>query len=455
MEPLERLSEAIIDILKNFSLEKRVLTSAALKEAISSHEDLISLIHPISERISNKPDAVKHPFEYPAPATLPGPESGISAGTESLEFLRGAFLKILESLGPVITGGYENQFRDLQKEIRDCKSLVSLSGLGEPISDMMSELIDEAVGRMAYSNEFLVELSKDLYKMEEQLCRYHDLNRETHQSGVQFHSELLSHTEDMHRTLNSGEALADIRHRITAKLSTISKAVEGKSQADEARLREADLKIAELESNLKAHNQEIVNMRERADSLEKEVLLDELTQISNRRAYELQIRENLRRYQRNGEHFSLILMDVDHFKKVNDEYGHKAGDKCLKEIAKLIKASLRRTDFLARYGGEELIAILHGSNVANAVKVAEKIRARIEHTRFCFQDRIIPITISLGVTEALPGDNNPELPFIRVDDAMYRAKRAGRNRVFEVLDPPIPKIAGSELPSLASGSVMS
>ena len=206
----------------------------------------------------------------------------------------------------------------------------------------------------------------------------------------EFHNDLLSHTDDMHRAFDSGKSLQDIRHLITSKLNTISKAIEIKRESDDARLQEADTKIAELQNNLRTYKQEILQVRERSESLEKEVLLDALTQINNRRAYDLQIRENLRRYHRNGEQFSLILMDIDHFKKVNDDYGHKAGDKCLKEIAKLIKSSLRQSDFLARYGGEELIAILHGSDAGSARNVAEKIRRRIEKTRFYYQDEIIP-----------------------------------------------------------------
>lgn len=122
-------------------------------------------------------------------------------------------------------------------------------------------------------------------------------------------------------------------------------------------------------------------------------------------------------------------MDVDNFKRVNDTYGHKAGDKCLKELAKLIKSSLRQSDFLARYGGEELIAILHKCDSASARNVAEKIRRRIEPTRFSYRDETIPVTISLGVTEVIPSDTEPETPFIRVDEAMYQAIKDGRNRV--------------------------
>ncbi len=282
---------------------------------------------------------------------------------------------------------------------------------------------------IAISNDFLVELSKDLYKIEEDLfsCRNH--NRETYNLSSEFHDDLLLHTEDMSHVLNVGNSFEETSHLITSKLSVITKAVDVKRQEDEVRLLEADKKIEELQNNVKTYNQEILQVRERADALEKEVLLDELTQVSNRRAYDLRIIDTLRRYHRDGVPFSLIVIDIDHFKRINDSYGHSAGDKCLQEIAKLIKDSFRKTDFFARYGGEEFIAVLDGSNAKDAQNVAEKIRYRIEKARFCYHEQIIPVTISVGVTEVMRSDTDAEVCFFRADEALYQAKKDGRNRV--------------------------
>ena len=139
--------------------------------------------------------------------------------------------------------------------------------------------------------------------------------------------------------------------------------------------------------------------------------------------------ESIRDYHRTGQFFSLILIDVDHFKDVNDRLGHRAGDKCLQELAKLVGSCVRKTDFLARYGGEELMVILPGSLAEDARKVAEKIRARIDKTRFDYQNEVIRLTVSLGVTQIQPTDTDPEKPFLRVDKAMYNSKREGRNKV--------------------------
>jgi len=337
----------------------------------------------------------------------------------------------------MIKDDYEDRYSELQNKIDACDSLLPLGQLGEQISQMVGDLINNAIERVDYSNAFLVDLGKDLYRMEEQLASYQYHREEGSHISNEFHDNLLSHADDMHHVVNSSTNMADIRNVITSKLNIISTAIESKRELDGVRGLESDARITELQNDLSTYKDEILKVRERSEVLEQEILLDALTQINNRRAYDLQIRESLRRYRRNGEQFSLILIDIDHFKKVNDEYGHKAGDKCLREIARLIRSSLRQSDFFARYGGEELIAILHGSNAANGFTIAEKIRRRIEMTRFHYQDQVIPITISLGVTEVMPSDKDPETPFIRVDQAMYGAKRDGRNRVHVITDLPI------------------
>ena len=121
--------------------------------------------------------------------------------------------------------------------------------------------------------------------------------------------------------------------------------------------------------------------------------------------------------------------DIDHFKSINDQYGHWAGDKCLKEIIKRIKPILRETDFLARWGGEEFIILFPGTDIENATGVAERLRKTIENTRFLYHKQEIGITVSIGVTQAQASDHGQESIFNRVDKAMYEAKKKGRNRV--------------------------
>jgi len=114
---------------------------------------------------------------------------------------------------------------------------------------------------------------------------------------------------------------------------------------------------------------------------------------------------------------------------VNDRFGHWAGDKCLKELIKRIRPMLRETDFLARWGGEEFVILFPGIDLDNASGVAERLRRAIENTRFLYHKQEIGVTVSVGVTEVRPEDQNLEMIFNRTDKAMYDAKKKGRNTV--------------------------
>jgi len=123
----------------------------------------------------------------------------------------------------------------------------------------------------------------------------------------------------------------------------------------------------------------------------------------------------------------LVMWDVDHFKRINDRFGHKAGDKVLRTIAHVLADNVRETDFVARYGGEEFIQLMTGSSLEECLPVVEKLRSAIEATGFHFRDERVTITASCGMT-VYRDDDTPDQCFERADKAMYRAKHAGRNR---------------------------
>jgi len=437
MEPLKVLAEAVIDTLKKFSSKnkKRPLTSANLMEAFSAREEILSLFDRRFNVSINKDGQVSSAQgKESADCSLTEAGTTNQSNIESLLEARKVFVKILDGLEPLIRDDHGNRFFELQKEVNECESFLPLCLLGERIADIVAELIDQAVERIDIANDFLLELNKDLYYMERELLTYQVYNRETHQISCDFHDDLLSHTGDMHRAFDLNKSIHDIRSLIVSKLDMISKVIEVKRKSDEVRQLEADNKIVELQNNIVNYKNEIQEVRKKSESLEKEVLLDDLTQINNRRAYDLEIKKNLKHYRRKGNRFSLLLIDVDDFKNVNDGYGHKAGDRCLKEVAQLVKSSLRESDFLARFGGDELIAILHGCDAGSARDVAEKIRDGIEKTRFYYLGEVIRVTTSVGVTEVMPSDSDPGITFVRVDEAMYRAKKGGRNRVHVITD---------------------
>lgn len=191
----------------------------------------------------------------------------------------------------------------------------------------------------------------------------------------------------------------------------------------EARLAELQAEVQELREESEQARQRIIDQRDK-------LLRDSLTGIANREAYEIRLSDEYKRWKRYQRPLSLVVADIDLFKQVNDSYGHAAGDRVLKIVAKLMSKQLRESDFIARYGGEEFVFLLPETDVPAATLAVEKVRAAIASSPFNFNKQPVPITCSFGIAE-FAGEDQPEQVFERADKALYRAKDGGRNR-FEV-----------------------
>jgi len=157
--------------------------------------------------------------------------------------------------------------------------------------------------------------------------------------------------------------------------------------------------------------------------------IDTLTGLVNRRTVARAV-DDAMAYVRGGGNYAMLLLDVDHFKSINDLLGHQAGDRALARIGAILTESVRDGDLAGRFGGEEFIVIMRDADRERALGVAERLRAAIEASGIHYADGR-PITISIGVTYARPGDVSSEAVFERADRALYRAKNTGRNRVIE------------------------
>ncbi|WP_231701710.1 GGDEF domain-containing protein [Halopseudomonas salegens] len=161
--------------------------------------------------------------------------------------------------------------------------------------------------------------------------------------------------------------------------------------------------------------------------LEKLATEDALTGIANRRSFDEKLMELWHAFQRTQRPFSCLILDIDHFKQVNDVHGHALGDQVLRELAGVLHDQVRVTDVLARYGGEEFALLLPETLAQpDALAVAEKIRETVENSRFVADLRI---TVSIGLSQVRAEDEALDKLFERADEALYRAKHQGRNRV--------------------------
>ncbi|MHB8742734.1 MAG: GGDEF domain-containing protein [Sulfuricaulis sp.] len=196
----------------------------------------------------------------------------------------------------------------------------------------------------------------------------------------------------------------------------------------------ADVKVTESNKMLLQQAEELQNINE---ELQRQSVTDALTGLYNRRYFEDVLATELALAIRHGEHNSLLMIDIDHFKQINDTHGHHAGDQVLVEIADVLASKLRKTDMLCRLGGEEFILLCRRVNKEESMIVAEKIRRSIETHYFTADSGVrIAVTVSIGVA-TLPGDCATETVDAYVhhaDLALYRSKALGRNRVFHHAD---------------------
>lgn len=173
------------------------------------------------------------------------------------------------------------------------------------------------------------------------------------------------------------------------------------------------------------------------EQLQRQGMEDTLTQVHNRRSFDIEFAKELERAFRQQTPLSCLFVDIDHFKHINDSYGHAAGDQCLRKVAQLISNELRKTDLLARYGGEEFVALLPHCHQEEAYTIAERVRLAVaNHPMMLDADNAIPLTVSIGLTTWQPNrENREQLPvagdtiLATADKAMYQAKRLGRNQV--------------------------
>lgn len=170
-------------------------------------------------------------------------------------------------------------------------------------------------------------------------------------------------------------------------------------------------------------------------TLKKEIITDPLMGIFNRRFLECRLKEEIKRANRIGQPLSIFILDIDYFKSINDSYGHQAGDQLLKELAKILIRSLRESDLVVRYGGDEVLCILPNTNTVSTHDLAERVRQFVEKFKIVLPGKredhqlTINFTVSIGVAGFCQQDLSYEQLVKNADQALYLAKKTGRNRV--------------------------
>jgi diguanylate cyclase len=232
---------------------------------------------------------------------------------------------------------------------------------------------------------------------------------------------------DIRSVVNGLGDLGELGSSIRDHLTLIVQAMEHYQKCEIAREQRLAEQLQVMQTRLNEMETEASQARQIIEDQKSRATQDHLTGLPNRGAYQVRLDEELSRRSRMGGTLSIIIADVDYFKRINDDYGHLAGDKVLQLLASTLRKNLRTMDFIARYGGEEFVILLPETNAQEAMSVAEKLRSKIEACPFNFRSERLVITMSFGVSEFHTLEAS-ETVFDRADKALYKAKKEGRNQ---------------------------
>ena len=380
---------------------------------------------------ANAPTAAVAPVAVATPAPAPAPQSPQTApaSTTTVQALRwsetcdavGLLLRRLsmdETPDPISTS--------LIEQLPTVDSDTALAKVLTHAADILRERAEHLARQRDEATSLLAQVTTRLEEVATYLSSSSDDRRTTLGDAESLNSHVMTEVRELTRDVQVASDLAPLQRMVGARLEVLANHVKDFRAREESRFLEHSertqkmtARVAELEAQTKDLHRNLHLERSRAR-------LDPLTGVANRVSFDERLQEEIERFARFRSPVSVLIWDIDHFKAVNDNFGHRAGDRVLREVARCLANRLRTTDFVARFGGEEFVMMLIGTPLAEANRVAEELRNSVASLKLHFRGAPVKVTISCGITELRDGDE-ADAVFDRADSALYRAKNGGRN----------------------------
>ncbi|HRL93941.1 MAG TPA: diguanylate cyclase [Pseudomonas sp.] len=355
--------------------------------------------------------------EYALPVS---PEPGYSAIAEHVEK---ALVGLIDELP--VPERHRPQADSLRERIVAGLNLYELVPVLDDFAVLMLAVAD--LGQREFEG-YLKQLNERLSTFQNNLQDAHEGYADSMSAAQELDSELREQVGGLHSSVQEATDLNSLKEvvgtRLDGLLSTMDQYQRQRGELEHAlsgRLQTLVERVASMEQEAKGFRDHIEEQRQKA-------LTDPLTGLPNRAAWDERQELEVARWQRYGGELLMAVLDIDFFKRINDNYGHLAGDKVLKIIATELAKRLRKTDFIARFGGEEFVLLIPGTPLEGAQQLLETLRTAIESCPFHFKGERVTITLSAGVSAFAAGERAEQV-FERADQALYRAKRSGRNRI--------------------------
>lgn len=294
------------------------------------------------------------------------------------------------------------------------------------IVELIGEMCGRLEGEKSEIETFLKQMAERLGEIDSGIRESLSHQREAYEQGKELDQSVNIQVQKIEESVTHAQDLTVLKAALRERIDVIRAHMQQYRRNEEGRISQAEGEVVQLNDRLQSVQRESDVLRQRLRDQRELAMVDTLTGIPNRFAYNERLKIEFARWRRYQSPLVLSIWDIDRFKEVNDRYGHQAGDKALKVIARLIRDAVRDTDFVARYGGEEFVLLMPETGLENGLIIAEGIRRAVESCGFHFRGKAVPITISCGLSEFRAGDW-PEQVFARADEALYKAKLQGRN----------------------------
>ena len=300
--------------------------------------------------------------------------------------------------------------------------------LAAVLEELSGLVLSSQRSRQADFELYLQQLDNRLAQFQGNLEEAQDVYAGSAEKGRSLEGVIRSQVEALHVDVRESFDLTLLKANVEAKLDALLSNVDQARQAQDQREEAVSAHLRTMVERIQVMEVEAQTFRRHLDEQTKRAMLDNLTGLPNRAGLQKRMEEEFERWQRYGGQLLMAVLDVDHFKAINDNFGHLAGDKVLRLIAQQLSRRLRKMDFIGRFGGEEFVVLMPGTSMDQGAVVLEQLRQGIQESPFHFKSQRVAVTISLGYTEFQAGDSLDQV-FDRADQAMYRAKDQGRNRL--------------------------
>lgn len=289
-------------------------------------------------------------------------------------------------------------------------------------------IIEDVKQERSTAKIFLSTLSETLATVQASVSSTIEINSTSNAKHDKINKELHDKINEMSVGIKDANSLTDMKVDVNDKLLNIAKTLEKKTKLEEEQRKKLEKKLTQMSSQVQQLELQSQSFEKRIQEQQAKSLQDALTKLGNRAAFDEHFAKEIVRFHHKKFNLAISVVDLDDFKRINDTYGHTAGDKTLQVIANTLKKIIGDDAFIGRYGGEEFVLVFSDMDKVTVVNKLNILRKKVASLPFTFKNNRVSITLSIGVS-LVQQDDNVHSAFERADDALYQAKKSGKNRV--------------------------